>query len=252
MRRCTSCGCSPMRRLVEDVRHRGEARPEVAHELHALRLAARQRRARPVEAEVAEADVVEVPEPPAEGRDDRRDGRLVDLRDERGELAHLHRRALRDAHPAHARRARRLVEPAPLAGGARALRRDPLDRGADVLLEAVELLVEVQALELRDEALVLEVQRLRAVADLDLLALGLVEQLVALLGRVVADLHVDVEVARTPRRSPSTRSRPGSSGSRSRPRRATCRGRASASSSTAAMRPRPSHSGHIPVASLNE
>ena len=54
----------------------------------------------------------------------------------------------------------------------------------------------------------------------------------------------------TRRRSPSTRSRRGSSGSRSRPRRATCPASTSASSSTAATRPRPSHSGHMPVGSL--
>jgi hypothetical protein len=47
------------RRLVEDVRHVGERRPEMADHLRALRLAARQRARRAIETQIAEPDLHE-------------------------------------------------------------------------------------------------------------------------------------------------------------------------------------------------
>jgi hypothetical protein len=110
----------------------------VAHELDALRLAARQRRAGTVEAQVSEADVVEVLEPARECVDERRDAHVVDRAHEARQLARLHRRAVRDPSVAHAGRARRVVEARPVACRARALRRDPLDGRADVRLQPIE------------------------------------------------------------------------------------------------------------------
>ena len=70
----------PDRRLVEDVGHVGERRPEVADHLGALRLAARQRAGRPVEAEIAEPDLHERVERVPQRRQQRRDGRLLQTR----------------------------------------------------------------------------------------------------------------------------------------------------------------------------
>ena len=70
-------GVQPDRRLVEHVGHIGERRPEVADHLGALRLAARQRAGRPVEAQVAETDLHERVERVPQRRQQRRDGRLA-------------------------------------------------------------------------------------------------------------------------------------------------------------------------------
>ena len=70
----------PDRRLVEDVGHVGERRAEVADHLGALRLTARERARRPVEAEVAQPDLHERVERLPQLRQQRRDGRLVRAR----------------------------------------------------------------------------------------------------------------------------------------------------------------------------
>ena len=67
----------PDRRLVEDVGHVGERRPEVTDHLGALRLTARERAGRPVETEVAEPDLHERIERVPQRRQQRGDRRLV-------------------------------------------------------------------------------------------------------------------------------------------------------------------------------
>ena len=86
----------PDRRLVEDVGHVGERRPEVADHLGALRLAARQRARRPVEREVAQPDLHERVEGLLQRREQRRDRRLVEAAHPLGQVADLHRAGVGD------------------------------------------------------------------------------------------------------------------------------------------------------------
>ena len=84
-------GMQPDCRLVEDVGDIGQRRPEVADHLRALRLTARQRAGRPVEAEVTQPDLHErverVPQRPEQGRD----GRVFEIAQPLGQVADLHR-----------------------------------------------------------------------------------------------------------------------------------------------------------------
>ena len=77
----------PDRRLVEDVGHVGERRPEVADHLRTLRLAARQRTGRPVETEVAKPDLHERVERVSQFRQERRDRRLVETAHPLGQIS---------------------------------------------------------------------------------------------------------------------------------------------------------------------
>ena len=91
-------GVQPDGRLVEDVGDVGQRRPEVADHPRALRLAARERAGRPVEAEVAEAHLDERVEalaaaPPSSGAD----RRLVQAAHPLGQVADLHRAGVGDA-----------------------------------------------------------------------------------------------------------------------------------------------------------
>ena len=92
-------GVQPDRRLVEDVGHVGERRPEVADHLGALRLTARQRAGRPVEAEVAQPDLHERVERLPQRRQQRRDGRLVQTAHPLGQVVDLHRAGVGDVDP---------------------------------------------------------------------------------------------------------------------------------------------------------
>ena len=82
--------------LVEDVGHVGEAGAQVADHLGALRLAARQRARRPVEAEVPEPDLDERVEGLPQRREQRRHRRLGDAAHPLREVADLHGAGIRD------------------------------------------------------------------------------------------------------------------------------------------------------------
>jgi hypothetical protein len=176
----------PDRRLVEDVRDVGERRPEVADHLGALRLTARQRAGRPVEAEVAEADLDEGVERLDQRRQQRRDRRLLQRAHPVGEVADLHRAGVGDADACDLRGPRALVEAGPAAVRARGEGDRALDEGADVRLQAVDVLRQHRLLDLRDESLVGEVDAL----DLHLAGLA-VQELVALLRGELRDRHVE-------------------------------------------------------------
>ena len=86
----------PDRRLVEDVGHVGEGRPEVADHLGPLCLTTRQRAGRPVEAEVAQPDFRERVERVPELRQERRDRRLLQPAHPLRQVADLHRAGVGD------------------------------------------------------------------------------------------------------------------------------------------------------------
>ena len=92
-------GVQPDRRLVEDVRHVGQRRPEVSDHLCALRFAARQRAGRPVQAEVAQPDLRERVERPPQRDDKRSDRWLVQTAHPLGQVADLHLAGIGDADP---------------------------------------------------------------------------------------------------------------------------------------------------------
>ncbi len=178
----------PDRRLVEDVGDVGQRRAEVADHPGALRLAARQRARRPVEREIAEPDLDERVERVLEAREQGCDRRLVQAAQPLGEVVDLHRAGFGDVDPFDLRRASRLVEPGATAIRAGRERHGPLDEGADVRLERVDVLRQHRLLDPRDEPLERQVDAL----DLDLGRL-LVEQVVELLRGEVADRLVHVE-----------------------------------------------------------
>jgi hypothetical protein len=83
----------------------------VADHLHALRLAARQRARRAVEAQVAEPDLDEGVERLLERLDERTDVRVGEIAEPHGEVGDLHRRGIRDVDALDLRGERRLIEP---------------------------------------------------------------------------------------------------------------------------------------------
>ena len=99
------------RRLVEDVGHIGQGRAEVADHLRALRLAARQGRRLPVQAQVAEADVDHRVEQVQQGLEDRAEAGVLDAAQEVGQVADLHRGEIGDVATVDQRGARQRVEP---------------------------------------------------------------------------------------------------------------------------------------------
>ena len=165
----------PDRGLVEDVGDVGQRRAEVADHPGALRLPARQRARRPVEREIAEPDLDERVERLLEAGEQRGDRRLVQAAQPLGEIVDLHRAGLGDVDPVDLRRAGRLVEPRAAALGARREGHRPLDEGADVRLERVDVLRQHRLLHPRDQPLEGQVDPV----DLDLGRL-LVEQVVEL------------------------------------------------------------------------
>ena len=184
-------GVQPDRRLVEDVRDVGQRRPEVADHPRALRLAARERAGRPVEAQVAQPHLDERVEAVPERRQQRPDRRLVEAAHPLGQVADLHRAGVGDADAVDLRRPRRLVEPGAAAVGAGAERDRPLDERPDVRLQRVDVLGQHRLLDPRDQPLVGQVDAVDP--DLDRL---LVEEVVELGLGVVADRLVRVEEAR--------------------------------------------------------
>ena len=181
----------PRRRLVEHVGHVGEARPEMADHLRALRLAARERAARPVEREVAEADVDERVERLLQRLQERADARVVDGPHPGGEIRDLHRRGIRDVHPVDPRRTRPAVEPCSAACRARHELHGAVDERAHVRLQTVTVFLQHRLGHLRHEAFVGHVDA----RDLHLGRL-FVEQVVQLLLGVVGDRQVGVDEAR--------------------------------------------------------
>ena len=141
-------------RLVEDVGDVGQRRPEVPDHLGALRLAARERAGRAVEAEVSEPDLHERVEVLPQRRQQRRHRRLVEAADPLGQVADLHRAHFGDVDPLDLRRPGRLAEPRPAAVGAGGERHRSLDERADVRLQRVDVLGEERLLDLRDQTLV--------------------------------------------------------------------------------------------------
>src|SRR5918998_4429199 len=90
----------------------------MADHLGTLRLAARERSRRAVEAEVAEPDLCERVEGLPQAAQKRGDGRLVETADPIGEVADLHRAGVGDVDAPDPRGAGGLIEPAAAALGA--------------------------------------------------------------------------------------------------------------------------------------
>ena len=183
----------PDRRLVEDVGDVGERRPEVADHLGALRLAARQRARRAVEREVAEPDLDERVErvaaaPSSSGATD---GSSRPRTHSARSLICIAQASAMLIPSIFDDRAASLSRVPPQSGQAVNVDR-PLDEGADVRLHRVDVLRQHRLLDLRDQALVGQVDAL----DLDLGRL-LVEEVVELLLGELLDRLVGVEEARS-------------------------------------------------------
>ena len=188
------------RRLVEDVEDADELRADLRRQPQPLRLAARERLGRAVELQVADADVVEEGQPLADLLHDPVADQLLGRR--QAELVEERERA-RDRHPREA--VDRLAtdrdrEHLRLQPGAAASRAGP---EAHVLLDPLALLrrvgLLVPALERGDDPL--EGHRVGAppphpvaVLDVELVALGAVQEEVLLLGRQVAPGRVGVDL----------------------------------------------------------
>ena len=179
-------GVQPDRRFVEHVGHVGERRTEVADHLRALRLAARQRAGRPVEAQVAQTDLHERVERVPQRRQQRRDGRLAQTSHPLGQVADLHRARVGDVLPFDLRGPCRLVEPRPTALGTGGKRDRALHERPDVRLHCVDVLGQERLLDPRDKALVGEVDvlelHLSGLAVEKVLALFFVYLLIGLSG----------------------------------------------------------------------
>ena len=122
--------------------------------------------------------------------DERRHRRFVEAADPVGQVADLHRAGVGDVLALDLRRPRLLAQPGAVAFGTGLERHRPLHEGANVRLHRLDVLRQVRLLDLRDQPLVREVDRL----DLDLGRL-LVEQVVELLLVELADRLVRVEEA---------------------------------------------------------
>ncbi len=186
-------GVQPDRRLVEDVGHVGERRPEVADHLGALRFTARQRARRPVEAEIAEPDLHERVERVPQRRQQRRDRRLLQTARPLRQVVDLHRARAGDVDPLDLGGPGGLVEPGAAALGAGGEGDRALHEGADVRLHGVDVLGQERLLDRRDQTRVRQVDAV----DLDLGRL-LVEKRVQLLLAELLDWLVRVEVAAAP------------------------------------------------------
>ena len=186
--RCDVVRVQADRRLVEDVGDVGERRAEVPDHLGALGLAPGERARRPVEREVAQPDLGERVEQVLQPGEQRRDRRLVEVPHPVGEVADLHRAEVGDVLAPDLRRPRLLGQAGAVALGAGREGDRALDEAPDVRLHRVDVLGEHRLLDLRDHALVGEVDAL----DLDLGRL-LVEEVVQLLLGVLADRLVQVQ-----------------------------------------------------------
>ena len=140
----------PDGRLVEDVGHVGERRPEVTDHLGALRLTARQRAGRPIEAEVAQPDLHERVERVPELRQERRDGPLVETAHPLGQVADLHRAGVGNVDLLDPGGPGGLVEPRAFALGTGGERHRALHERPDVRLHRVDVLGQERLLDPRD------------------------------------------------------------------------------------------------------
>ena len=190
----------PDRRLVEDVQHADELRADLRGQPQPLRLAARERRRRAVELQVADAHVVEERQPLADLLDDPLADQLLGLGQpervqELDRPGDGHLRELVDVPLADRDREHLGLEPRSAALRAWA--------EAHVLLDPLALLrrvgLAVAPLEVLDDPL--EGEHVRAlathpvaVADVDPLAVGAVQEEVLLLGRQVLPRPVEVDL----------------------------------------------------------
>ena len=188
------------RRLVEDVEHPDQRRADLGREPDPLRLAAAQRRRRPLHREVADADVVEEAQPLLDLAQDQLRDRAVGLREvEAGEplerAPRRQRRRLVDRDAVELDRARLGAQARALALRARPHRHVLLD----LLARPVGVGLLVAALEVGDDPL--ERGHVRAppphpvaVGDVDAVAVGAVEEeVLLLLGELVPRL-VEVDL----------------------------------------------------------
>ena len=192
------------RRLVEDVEHAHQRRPDLRRQADPLRLAARQRRRRALQRQVADADVVEEAQPLVDlAQDHPRDLALgvgqLDLVDPLDRAARRHARELVDAEPADLHRERLGPQARALALRAGPQRHVLLD----LLARPVRVRLAVAPLEVADDPL--EGRHVRppapvavAVGDVDLLAVGAVQEAVAqLVGQVLpGGVHVHLPLVR--------------------------------------------------------
>src|ERR1700730_17420578 len=118
--------------LIEDVRDIGEAGAQMPDHLGTLRLAARQRSRRPVEAEVPKPNLDEGVEGLPQRREQRGYRGLGDATHPLREVADLHGAGIRDVDAADPGGQRRLVEPGTAALRARGEGDGALDELANV------------------------------------------------------------------------------------------------------------------------
>jgi hypothetical protein len=150
-------GVQADRGFVEDVGDVRERRAEVADHLGALCLATRQRARRPVEREVAQPDLGEGVEEVLQPGEQRGDRRLVEAPDPVGQGADLHRADVGDGLPLDLRGPGLVAEPRAVAIRAGRECHHPLNKGADVRLQGVDVLGQHRLLDLRDHTLVRQV-----------------------------------------------------------------------------------------------
>ena len=143
--------------------------------------------------------------------------------------------------PRDLRTSGRLVEPGPAAVGAGGERHRPLDEGADMRLERVDVLGEHRLLDPRDEPLEGQVDPL----DLDLGRL-LVEQVVELLRRAIADRLVHVEAGASEDAAPPALHAVAGDLERAAARSDFVSRRRAAARSKSVIDPMPSQRGHMP------
>ena len=176
------------RRLVEDVSDVCEGRAEVPDHLGALGLSPGQRARRPVQREVAQSDFGERVEQVLQAFEERRDRRLVETADPPGQVADLHPAQLGDVLALDLGGPGLRAEPRAVALRAGLERDGSLHEGADVRLHRLDVLGEHRFLDLRDQALVRQIDAL----DLDL-GWPLVEEIVHFLLGELLDRLVHVE-----------------------------------------------------------
>ena len=169
-------------RLVEDVGDVGERRPDVADHLDALRLAARERPRRAVQAQVSEPDLDERVEGVPQGSEQGRQGRLVEAAEPVRQVADLHRAGVGDVDAPDPRRPGGRGEASAAAVGTGREGDRPVDERPDVRLERVLVPGQERLLDPRHQPLVGHVDAFDLHPDR-----LVVEEVVALLRGVVAD-----------------------------------------------------------------
>ncbi len=172
----------PDRGLVEHVGHVGQRGPEVPDHLHALRLTAGQRPSGTVQREIAETDLDEGVQRVHELVHQRRNTFVLDRTDPLGQVGDLHVAQVRDRHALDLGRPGGLGQPRATAVRTGPERRRAVHESADVRLQRLAVLGQHRLLQLRDQALVGQVDAV----DLDLDRV-LVQEVVQFLLGVLAD-----------------------------------------------------------------